>query len=293
LAVLPIDMATWAWFLAGLIATSLLVLWFAIRGRRRHLLILVGVLAVGLPIQFLLRAPAIHPGYESPVALGVLSGNINVEITLLFVLAWWAMSKRAGDEGSPERRGRDEGHPAPGLGGWRPPEGLAGSSIALAGALKLSPLAGLVWLLGLRAWGEVRGGLVALVALGLIGLVGAGVAANIDYVRLALGGSVTPTNLSLPGLANTWLHLSIRGHARFLPMLAIPVGLAATWLLRGYPRASFAAAIATSIWASPVVYPGNLMPLLAVAAPWDIPSRPRANGRRGADADRTTEARGG
>jgi hypothetical protein len=62
--------------------------------------------------------------------------------------------------------------------------------------------------------------------------------------------------------------------------LLVLVGLAAIYLLRRWPRAAFAAAIATTIYSSPVVLPGNLALFLAVAAPWEL------------SADRTVGVRG-
>jgi hypothetical protein len=285
LALLPFDVATTAWWMLGILFTVGLALWCAARGGRTELFVLIGVLILGLPLAYLRKAADPYLGFDSPVAIGALSGNINVGLTALLALGWWATMQPAAASTGREmarsgRPARDGVGPLERIGIHRSRRGgqdsIAASALSIAAALKVTPLAGFVWVAAQGRGAAVIKGLIGLVALGLVGLIGAGLTANVDYARVALGGHVGPTSLSLPGIAKTWLHMSLGGPARYLPFVAIPVGLAATWLLRHHPRGSLAAAILTSIWGSPVVYPGNFMLLLAVAIPYPEPRRSAA-----------------
>ena len=90
--------------------------------------------------------------------------------------------------------------------------------------------------------------------------------ANVTFIHVALSGTIFPSALSLP----TLLHhvLGVNGNtAERAVVLVIPIGLIALVLLRKHPRAAFAVAILTATYASPVVLPGNLVLLLAIATP--------------------------
>jgi len=145
----------------------------------------------------------------------------------------------------------------------------------LAASLKVFPIVLTFWLGMRRAWREVYVCLAVLLAGAIIGIFGAGLHATSVFVRIALGGHVHPTVLSLPGLIAGLFHVSTMGLVRYATLAALPLGLAAAWLLRRWPRASFAVAILTSIWVSPTVYEGNYALLLAAAAPWEITWRQR------------------
>jgi hypothetical protein len=119
------------------------------------------------------------------------------------------------------------------------------------------------------------------------GVVFAGLQANLDFVHLAFGGDVRPTELSVPGMLQGLLRVP-QETARYGTVVAIVVGLAAIQALRNHPRAAFAAAILTTIYSSPVVLPGNFALLVAVAAPWVLPrptgpSEPATRMRGGVD----------
>jgi len=275
LALLPFDVATTAWWLVGILLVVGLVLWCAARGGRTELVILVAVLLLGLPIAGLRKASYPYPGFDAPVAIGALSGNVNAYLAALFAVVWWSTSRvrGPGSPGSVESSPGQTQQIVVGLSSGDHEtraarnDSLAGSAVAVAAALKVTPLAGFVWLAAQDRRAAVGWGVIALSVLALLGLVGAGLSANVDYVGVALSGRVSPTLLSLPGIATTWLHLSPKGPIHLLPFAAIPIGVGGTWLLRHHPRASLAAAILTAIWGSPVVYPGNFVLLLAVATP--------------------------
>jgi len=126
------------------------------------------------------------------------------------------------------------------------------------------------WFVTQRSWRSARAFVVAAAALGVAGVVFAGLQANLDFVHLAFGGDVRPTELSVPGMLQGLLRVP-PGTARYGTVVAIVVGLAAIQALRNHPRAAFAATILTTIYSSPVVLPGNFALLVAVAAPWVLP----------------------
>jgi hypothetical protein len=247
------------WWLGSLALIAGLVVAFAFLGRTRDLIVLVAVLALGLPLALIGTGRYPYLGFNSPVSFAALSGNVNAYLLLLFGLTWWASS-------------RDRP--------W-----LAGSAAALATALKLGPVVLLWWFVTQRSWRSVRAFVVAGVALGAAGVVFAGLQANLDYVHLALGGDIRPAALSVTGMLQRLLRVAPE-IARYGSIVAVVVGLGAILVLRNHPRASFAAAIITTIYSSPVVLSGNFVLLLALAAPWMMPHR-SAHGEGPVSAERT------
>ena len=241
LALLPGGSSMDLWWLGGLVLLTGLTAAFALVAQRRHLVILVAVLILGLPLTLLAGGSYRYPGFNSPVAFAALSGNVNAYLVPLFALTWWAST-----------RGRTR---------------LAGSAAALATALKLGPLVLLWWFVTQRSWRSARAFIVASLVLAVAGLVFAGLQANVDFVHLALGGDVAASRLSVPGLLHRLFHTR-DSVAHLGTIFAIVAGLAAIYLLRSRPRAAFAAAILTTIYSSPVVLEGNLALLVALAAPW-------------------------
>ncbi len=226
--------------------------WFALRGSPARLATVAVVLAAGIPMMFSVAGAYRYPGYNSPLSFGALSGNINAYLLALFVLLWWAASARH--------------------------DRLAGIAGALATALKLGPIVLLWWFVIRRRWTSVISFLVALAAFGVIGLIFAGLNANLDYARIALGGAIRPQGFAVADMLRGWFGISL-GASSGITMVVLLVGVTAMFLLRRWPRASFAIAIATTIYSSPVVLAGNLALFLAAAAPWAIDARaePRAD----------------
>lgn len=246
LALLPGDLAMTAWWLGGALLISGLVIGFALRGPRTTLLILNGVLLLQVPLAWYLQPPPALPavigGWWSPLAIAALSGNLNTYLTGLFVVVWWA-----------ESRGRHE---------------ASGVVAAVAAALKLGPALLVGWFAAQRGWRSLVAWVIALFACGVVGLVGAGLDANRTFIHLALGGNIAPSALSLPDVLHHLFEVN-RALAEHALLLVIPAGLLVIVLLRNHRRAAFAVAIITAIYCSPVVLPGNLALLLAVATPGD------------------------
>ncbi len=242
------DPALVAWWLGSLGIMVLLVIGIALRGDRRSLLTLLAVQLLGIPIS-LEAGVAYRFGLNDPITTAGLSGNLNSYLVGLFVLTWWAASRRR--------------------------VGLAGLAAGCAAMLKLSPVVLLWWFVTRRSWSSTRTFLLTSLGLGIVGLVFAGLAANLAFVGLAFEGSVRPTGLSAAALIVSLGNLVHEAHlarlaAAHATLLATSLGLVLVVLLRRHPRAAFAAAILTVIYSSPVVNQGNFALLLALAAPWAI-----------------------
>jgi len=183
-----------------------------------------------------------------PLSYEIGVGNVNSLLLLGAILAWRSFA----------------------LGSDRAAGVLAGAMTIV----KLTPATLVWWLLVERRWGAVRASFVAAVVVGLVSLVGAGIGAHLRYVQILFDGSVSPSPLSLGGMA-MFLGAPV-SLARLLSPLAVVLGLAAMWLLRDRPSHSFGAAIVTMLAGSPAVSINWYVLLLAILAPaaWPIGSRP-------------------
>jgi hypothetical protein len=230
------------WWLVNLALVVGLALGFAAFGSALTLGGLIGLVALGWPLALMSIQ---HPdlGAQQPLAVTALSGNLNGYLLALCVIVWWATSRRRP---------------------W-----LAGSAAALAAVLKLGPFALGWWLLVRRDWTALKAFAATVAALGIVGLLGAGLDANLAYLRLALGAHVTPTALSVPWMLERLFHVSSRT-AGIGTIAATVVGLIAIYLMRHRPRLSFFITLLVVIFSSPVVLAGNFALLLAAASPWAV-----------------------
>ena len=234
------------WWAADLALVVALAAWFAVVGRRWTLGGLAVILALGVPIAWVLAVRYRYLGYYSPISIAALSGNLNGYLVGLCVLAWWASS-----------RGRP----------W-----LAGASAGLAAMLKLGPFALAWWLVVRRDWPAVKAFAATVAVLGIVGLVGAGLDANLAFARLTLDAGVSPSSLSVAWILHT--RLGLDPHlANLGTMAATIVGLAVVYATRRRSRISFLVTILVVIYCSPVVLVGNFALLLAAVAPWVVPDR--------------------
>jgi hypothetical protein len=234
------------WWLVNLALVVGVVLGFAAIGRRLTLGGLLALVALGWPLALLsIRHPDL--GAQQPLAVTAVSGNLNGYLLALCVVVWWATS-----------RGRS----------W-----LAGSAAALAGVLKLGPFALGWWLLVRRDWQALKAFAATVVILGIVGLLGAGLDANLAFVKLALGAHITPTALSVPWMLERLFHVSSRT-AGVGTIAATVAGLIAIYATRRRPRLSFFLTLLVVIFSSPVVLAGNFALLLAAASPWVVRAQP-------------------
>jgi hypothetical protein len=240
------DVSMTIWWAVDLAFVAILAIWFALIGRRVTLGGLLVILALGLPIAWVLAVRYRYLGYHSPISIAALSGNLNGFITGLCVLAWWASS-----------RGRP----------W-----LTGAAAGLAAMLKLGPFALAWWLVVRRDWPAVKAFAATVMALGIVGLVGAGLDANLAFARLTLSAGVSPSSLSIAWILHT--RLGLDSHiANLGTMAATLVGLALVYATRRRTRLSFLLTILVVIYCSPVVLVGNFALLVAAVAPWVVPDR--------------------
>ena len=257
------DTSMTTWWAANLALVVGVAVWFAAVGRRWTLGGLLVILAFGWPIALVLSSPYRYLGYQSPISIAALSGNLNGYLTGLCILVWWASS-----------RGNS----------W-----LAGSAAGLAAMLKLGPFALAWWLVVRRDWPAVKAFVVTVVVLGIVGLLGAGLDANLAFARLALGAGVTPSSLSVPWMLHTWLGLDPH-LANLGTIVATIVGLAVVSATRRRARISFLVTILVVIYCSPVVLVGNFALLLAAVAPWVVPDRSGSLAGHGPASVRATAA---
>ena len=248
------NMSMKIWWAADLALVVAIGIAFAAVGRRWTLAGLLALLALGWPIALVLSLNYPYLGFQSPISTAALSGNLNGYLTGLCVLVWWAAG-----------RGRS----------W-----LAGIAGRLAAVLKLGPFALGWWLFVRRDWPAVKAFVATVVVLGIVGLLGAGLQANLTFFRLAVHGHIGPTSLSVPWMLETWFHVALK-FADPMTIMATIVGLAIIYVTRRQARASFFVALLVVIYSSPVVLAGNFVLLLAALAPWEVPARFLAGLRSG------------
>lgn len=239
------DASIQLWWLLALVLTIAIVVWFALVGRLLTLGALVGLVALGwLFALWTIRQPDL--GAQAPISFAGLSGNLNAYLLALCVLVWWASNR------------------------YLPR--LAGAAAGLAAVLKLGPFALAWWFLVRRDWPALKAFVATVAILGLVGLVGAGLDANLAFARLALGSNIKPTGLSVPGMLEAWFHVTPR-HAGLGTIVATVGGLALVYLSRRRARISFFVTMLVIVYSSPVVLAGNLAVLLAAATPVDRSNR--------------------
>jgi len=177
---------------------------------------------------------------SSAIAAQVLAGNVDVWILVATMVAW-----RLSD-------GRHE-------------RGV-GVLIAVVIAVKLTPVVFAWWLLVERRWSAVRWMCAALFVCGLVSILGAGLGANVEYLRiLSQTASAGATPLSLAGIASG---LGVpHAVANPLPVAVLGISLIAMLIWRERPIPVFFIAVVASVLGSPVVSNTSYTRLLAVLAP--------------------------
>jgi Glycosyltransferase family 87 len=216
----------------------------------------VGVsVAVVVFLLLALALPAVVLAIPLVVLISVIvwSGNVNGLLLAVAALAWFAHGRDA----TPRLRA------------------VGDVAIALATAVKFTPVALIVWLVHQRAWRSIATVVVVGLAVTGVSLLIAGprsaVAAYIDVV-----GTTAPTPQSATGLAT---QLGLPPHlAVFAPYVAMAIGSLAVLLIPS-PRWSFAVAWATAVLATPALRTESFGLLLGCLVPWigdAIHVRPRA-----------------
>jgi glycosyl transferase family 87 len=191
---------------------------------------LIATVAVTIPL--LIRGGGVVAGIiavMSPsLAIQALAGNVNGFLLGALVLVWLL---------------RD--HPK-----------IAGGLLAVAIAVKLTPVVVLVWAVGSRQWRLVAGSVGGLVVIGAVSLLGGGLQNHLDWLASVPASVPSPT--SIAGLLG-------------IPSTVVLVACAVVALAVGYradDRVGFSVAVVAAALASPALYLGTLGIAAAAAAPW-------------------------
>jgi hypothetical protein len=188
-----------------------------------------------------------------PTASQVAAANINSFVLLGLVLIWMA---------------------------WVQQRDLRSGAIAgVIAAVKLTPMIAVWWLLVTGRPKAFAVAMLGILALFLVGLVGAGVQAHLDYLAMLRNPAsmgIYPESLS--GFVRSWG--APEDWARVAPWVTAVGGVIVVWLLRRHPDWSYAAAILTMILGSPAVSTTWFILLYAWIAPLAYPV-----GSSGSDPD--------
>ena len=246
------------WRLLALLGDSSMVLWWAAS------ITITMAAAVFIACRgssaALVAACILSPG----LAFTAVSGNAN-SFLLLVLIGVWLLRDR---------------HPL-----------LAGAFVAVAAAVKLSPVLLVVWFV-LRGGSAGKRGLAGFVAGGvivaLVSLAGAGIAAHFDYLAaLHAPGTGAPSPMSLPVIA---VGLGLPGSLEGLvipSVVALALVLVVAW--RHNEKLCFAVLAAAGALATPAVSLSTFALLAVALAPWLSDAHRRMN----APTPTATEARDG
>jgi hypothetical protein len=128
--------------------------------------------------------------------------------------------------------------------------------IAIMVAIKLSPFGMVAWLIGTRRFRAVVVVGIGLAIAFVLGGLGAGFDSYLDNIRVLRSVGFSP--LSVSGLTGiSWASYAVFG-AGIIAALALG---------RRSDAASYVSALVAAVLGNPALYPGHLVPLLAVVAP--------------------------
>jgi hypothetical protein len=176
------------------------------------------------------------------IALTALSGDINGLLVPLLIGAWYWFA---------------QGRPA-----------ASGVAIAVAGALKLTPAFLAWWLIVQRSRRGIVGFGVAVLCCAFVGLVGSSVGDHLAYVDVIRHTSVA--GYSAWSLAGYVSSAGIPAPGPTLALAAVGMfGATLVYALRSRPALGWSVAVATSVFAGPVVHLITLSLLLPALAPYD------------------------
>jgi alpha-1,2-mannosyltransferase len=205
--------------------------------------------ALSVSLAMLLRRQPLLTGAAMivlavPLVYEIGVGNVNSFLLLGLIVSWRAFVARR------DRR--------------------AGVITGLMAAVKLTPAIFAWWLITQRRPRAVAAFFAAALVVLLVSLAGAGLDVHIRYLSILTGGKLPFSPLSLAGMAAyagvpAWI-------ARFLPWIAVLVGIGAVLVLRARPGWAFAVAVITMVAGSPAVSINWYVLFLAILAPiaWPV-----------------------
>ena len=194
------------------------------------------VVTLGTAAWLLVRGGLIVAGIIAIMALALaeqaLAGNANGFLFLALVTVWVLRARPA----------------------------VAGSLIAAAIAVKLTPALLLIWLVTARRWNMLAATVVALAMIGLVSLVGAGLNNHLDWLVSVPQAVPAPTSIAgMTGLSGMVV----------LVLCTLAVVIASRF---GDERVTFSVAVIAAALASPALYLGTLGIAAAAAAAWIAPA---------------------
>jgi hypothetical protein len=179
-----------------------------------------------------LATAAIVAVLAMPLAVQSLAGNANAFLFGILVLAWVFRARPA----------------------------VVGSLVAVAIAVKLTPVLLLLWLATARRWHGVGATVLALGVIGIVSLAGAGLQNHLDWLASVPRSVPAPTSISgMTGVSSTVL-------------IAIAAIVILVVSRRGDERLTFSVAVVAAALVSPALYLGTFGIAAASAAAW-IPER--------------------
>ncbi len=180
-----------------------------------------------------------------PIVYEIGVGNLNALIVAAITAAWYLLSRR-----------RDT---------------AAGALLALSTALKVTPAILAWWLVTQRRWTAVRAFVITGLAVLAVSVIGAGLDAHVEYLRIIAGTSSGRTSaLSLAGMAR---FIGVPDDiATLLPIASLIIGVVLIAVLRNRPGLAWFVAVVTMLAGSPVVNVNWFTLLLAAMAPlaWPV-----------------------
>jgi len=252
----PVDIHPPYWWIPFVSPPLLAVLWrpLALLGEAApYCWWVLGVAALLTSVAMLLRRRPLLTALallvlSVPVVYEVGVGNVNAFLLFGFLTAWRAFA------------------------GGRP--SVSGSLVAVAAALKVTPIMAAWWAIAVGGRRAAVGVLITVAVAAAVSLGGAGLANHLAYIEALTSGAVGFSPLSLGGM------LRFAGlpepAARVLVWVAAFAAVLLIWKLRRRPDRSFQAAVVAMIAASPAVSINWFVLLLALLAPvaWPVPRRP-------------------
>ena len=181
--------------------------------------IVVGVLRCGLPATIL--SVALFDGIAQQLSVA----NVAAFFPGLLILAWYQRARPA-----------------------------SAAVIGLMAAVKIAPGTMFGWLVGRRGWRQVGFAASGLAVLAVVGVIGAGIPAWLDYLEVARETRPSPGSLS-----------GVTG----LPWLSFAVLITGTLVAAVVRRDgwSFTIGVVASVLGTPALYHAGFVPLLAILAP--------------------------
>ena len=156
----------------------------------------------------------------------------------------------------------------------------AGAILGVLVVLKVVPIVLILWCIAVGGRRAAIGSALGVATAGAVSLLGAGVAAHLDYLEVIRDAAGGASGLSAGAIARA---VGLDHLAPAVPFVALTVGVAVVVALRRRPRLSWAAAVVTMVFGFGAVHVHSLALLLLLAAPLAFPGLRERDRRRAVD----------